>query len=346
MGADLHLRRYHSQRRQKRHKCHSYQGQAILQLNRPFQEPRRGPRTGLRHPRSPAPLRQAPILRPPVRRSWTRLQKPRVSVLRCKPCQNLDIHDTSKHLPAGLTKYVLNSFSTKPPPFHVTLDVISTAGTPRRRSNLGTSTRSLPERHSRGHAGNPLGRTPQPFLRTRKQDLQHHRRHILRYWSETPSQHRQSNRLYRQMPIGALHRKLERSRGELFFAPGYSLVPRTLWLQRFSSTTPPAGVHLWYKAPNGLWWLCKVARRASTDISPANSCIVRFLGHLGPIKIDLLLPSCTASWIAVHRSWCLQRYRAGGLSHGVLRNADGPRRAPSISFSCIPACFLNRRLRV
>ena len=52
--------------------------------------------------------------------------KPRVSVLRCRPCRNLDdIHYISKHLSADLTKYVLNSFSTKSPPFHATLDDIS-----------------------------------------------------------------------------------------------------------------------------------------------------------------------------------------------------------------------------
>ena len=51
--------------------------------------------------------------------------KPRISVLRCKSCRNPDdIHDIPKHLLADLTKYVLNSFSTKSPPFHVTLDDI------------------------------------------------------------------------------------------------------------------------------------------------------------------------------------------------------------------------------
>ena len=52
--------------------------------------------------------------------------KRRVFVVRCKPCRNPDdVHDLPKHLPADLTKYVLNSFLTKSPPFHVTLDHIS-----------------------------------------------------------------------------------------------------------------------------------------------------------------------------------------------------------------------------
>ena len=52
--------------------------------------------------------------------------KPRVSVLRRKRCQNSDdIHDLSKHLSVDFTKYMLNSFSTKPLPSHVTLGDIS-----------------------------------------------------------------------------------------------------------------------------------------------------------------------------------------------------------------------------
>ena len=67
----------------------------------------------------------------------------------------------------------------------------------------------------------------------RKPDLQHFRHHTLRCWSGTPSQHRQANRLYRQMRIVAARRELSRSRGEIFIAPGYSLVSRALWLRRF-----------------------------------------------------------------------------------------------------------------
>ena len=121
-----------------------------------------------------------------------------------------------------------------------------------------------------------------------EQDLQHHRLQILRYWSGIPSQHRQSNRLPLQMRNGAAHTALTRTRGEIFLAFGYSLVPRTLWLKRFSSATLPAGVHLWYKARDGLWWLGNVAHRAKTDNSSANFYIVHFLEDPGPIKIDLL----------------------------------------------------------
>ena len=59
------------------------------------------------------------------------------------------------------------------------------------------------------------------------------------------------------MRIGAAQRELSRSKGEVFLATGYSLVPRDLWLRTFSSTVLYAGAHLWYKARDGLWWLGK-----------------------------------------------------------------------------------------
>ena len=49
-----------------------------------------------------------------------------VSVVRCKPCWNPDdTDDIPKHLPAGLSTYVLNYSSTKSPPYNVTLDDVS-----------------------------------------------------------------------------------------------------------------------------------------------------------------------------------------------------------------------------
>ena len=45
----------------------------------------------------------------------------RVFVERCKPCANPhDRGDMPKYLPDGLTEYVLNKFTKKSPPYHVT----------------------------------------------------------------------------------------------------------------------------------------------------------------------------------------------------------------------------------
>ena len=52
----------------------------------------------------------------------------RVVIERCKPCGNRhDSGDMPKYLPAGLTQYVLNKFSKKSPPYHVTQDDVLTS---------------------------------------------------------------------------------------------------------------------------------------------------------------------------------------------------------------------------
>ena len=204
--------------------------------------------------------------------------------------------------------------STKSPPLHVTLDDISP--TPERLEVEQITGHQLVR--SRGGVLAALYETRWAgFLSPsweRERDLQHHRLHILRYWTGTPSQHRHTNRLYRQMRIGAANHELSRSRGERFLSPGYCFVPRTLWLRSFSSLTLPAEVHLWYKARNGLWWLGKIANRAPADTSSADSYIVRSLDDPGPIKINLLPSAYTTSRSAAQGSWCLQRHQTGGLS--------------------------------
>ena len=50
----------------------------------------------------------------------------RLAIERCKPCADPHARsDMPKYLPAGLTQYVLNNFSKKPPPYHVTQDDVS-----------------------------------------------------------------------------------------------------------------------------------------------------------------------------------------------------------------------------
>ena len=51
------------------------------------------------------------------------------------------------------------------------------------------------------------------------------RSHILRYWAGIPDQHRQINRLYRRMRIGAAQRELSRNNGERFLAPATPVFP-------------------------------------------------------------------------------------------------------------------------
>ena len=91
-------------------------------------------------------------------------------------------------------------------------------------------------------------------------DLSNWRRHVLLYWLGTPDQHRQTNRLYRQMRIGAAARELARMTGARITSPGYGLVPHRVWSDRFKNRVLPVGAHLWYKAQDALWWLGKISK--------------------------------------------------------------------------------------
>ena len=51
----------------------------------------------------------------------------------------------------------------------------------------------------------------------REMDLHLSRTHILRYWAGSPDQHRQTNRLYRRMRIGAAQCELSRNNGGRFW---------------------------------------------------------------------------------------------------------------------------------
>ena len=69
------------------------------------------------------------------------------------------------------------------------------------------------------------------------------RSHILRCWARTPDQHRQTDCLYRRMPIGAAQRELSRNNGERFLSPGYAYVPRADWLRHYHDRVLPKGTH-------------------------------------------------------------------------------------------------------
>ena len=132
----------------------------------------------------------------------------------------------SKYLPAGLTQYMLNNVSKKSPPYHVTQDDVST---PLQRLEVEQITG---HQSVRGRGGviavlykTHWARLSEPSWE-REMDLHLSRPHILRYWAGTPGQHRQTNRRYRRMRIGAAQRELSRNNGERFLASGYACVPR------------------------------------------------------------------------------------------------------------------------
>ena len=177
----------------------------------------------------------------------------RVAVERCKPCANPhDSGDMPKYLPAGLTQYVLNKCSKKSPPYHVIQDDVST---PLQRLEVEQIT-GHPSVRGRGGVITVLYKTHWAGLSEpswdREMDLHLSRSHIVRYWAGTPDQHRQTNRLYRRMRIGAAQRELSRNNGERFLTPGYACIPRADWFRRYHDTVLPKGAHFWHKGDDGL----------------------------------------------------------------------------------------------
>ena len=139
----------------------------------------------------------------------------RVSVQRCKPCANPHDHgDMPKYLPAGLTQCVLNNFSKNPPRATSLKTTFRLLFKTRRgedhRTPIGSRSRWGHLGHFRDVRTGQVSldrpgsgkwtpsfsatrcRAPGPALRI----------------SAAPNQHRQTNRLYRRMRIGAAQREL------------------------------------------------------------------------------------------------------------------------------------------
>ena len=154
-------------------------------------------------------------------------------------------------------------------------------------------------------------------------DLHLSRSHILRYWAEAPDQHRQTNRLYCRMWIGAAQRELSRNNGERFLAPAYARVPRADWLRRYREPVLPKEAQFWYKGNDGLWWLGKISASTTED----KVYLVRFLDDPGPIKLPLPPARYTTSTGAVRGSRCFQIHIASAFPRGIQRNVDESRGA-------------------
>ena len=251
----------------------------------------------------------------------------RVAIKRCKPCANPhDSGDMPKYLPAGLTQYVVNIFSKKFPPYHVTQDDVSIPLQQVQRMEVEQITG---DQSIRGRVGVIAVQYKTHWAELcelsweREMDLHLSRSHILRYWAGTPDQHRQTNRLYRQMRIGAAQRELSRNNGKRLLAPDYACVPRADWLRRYHDTVLPKGAHFWFKEDDGLWWLEKISASTTED----KVYLVRILDDPGPTKLSLPPACCTTSTGAVRVSWCLQVHIASAFSRGIQRKIDESRGA-------------------
>ena len=116
-------------------------------------------------------------------------QKKRVSVDRCKMCHNpSDDSDIPKYLPAGLSKYVLHSFTGKSSPFHPTTENVVKSGIPVDIEKItghqlvrgrGGKLAVMYETHWEGLSS---------ITWEREIDLKNFSRDILEYWISTPRQ--------------------------------------------------------------------------------------------------------------------------------------------------------------
>ena len=102
-------------------------------------------------------------------------------------------------------------------------------------------------------------------------------------WHSEPTP-RQTNRLYRQMRIGAAQRELSRANGQRFLAPGYGRVPRADWLRHCSTTRcPPMGPIVGTKPMTA----CGGWGKSALEQPPTGNIWYVFLDHQGPIKVPL-----------------------------------------------------------
>ena len=149
-----------------------------------------------------------------------------------------------KYLPPGLTQYVPNTISQKSPPYHINQDDVLIP-LHRRDVEQITGHQSV---QGRGDIIAVLYKTHWAGLSEpsweREMDLHLSRTQILRYWTSTPNQHRQTNFLYRRMQIGAAQRELSRNNGERFLTPGYACVTRADRLHRYRDTVISTGAHV------------------------------------------------------------------------------------------------------
>ena len=182
--------------------------------------------------------------------------KPRVTVARCKPCANpYDADDIPRHLPTGLTQYVLHAFTTKSPPYHITTDDVSTPPILIDVAKItchqcvrgrGGAIAALYETHWNG------------ILRPtweREMDLQAFRHLILAYWANGPDHHQPNTRRYQQLRINAAAREIARAKGERHLPGSYRVVTNDVYRTRFLSAPLPIGACIWYHSFDGFWWL-------------------------------------------------------------------------------------------
>ena len=241
--------------------------------------------------------------------------KPRVTVARCKPCTiPYDADDIPRHLPVGLTQYVLHAFATKSPPYHVTTDDVST---PPILIDVAKITGHQCVR-GRGGAVTVLYGTHWNGILIpiweRELDLHAFRHLILAYWANCPGHHQPNTRQYQQLRINAAARQSARAKGERHLPGSYRLVTNDVYRTRFLSAPLPIGASICYDSFDGSGWLGNIKQPSNV----LGRYVVRFLNNPGPALIDLPESAYNTALHAPCGSWCLQTHGRTKPLQGVL----------------------------
>ena len=242
-------------------------------------------------------------------------QKKRVSVDRCKMCHNpSDDSDIPKYLPAGLSKYVLHSFTDKSPPFHPTTEDVVKSGIPVDIEKI------TGHQLVRGRGGKlaVMYETHWESLSSitweREIDLKNFSRHILEYWMSTPRQVKGVNSKYRAMRRAQAHRAYWRHQNKYYLEQRYHLVSYSTWERKFRGRRVPLRAFFWWKNHQG-WWLGQVK---AWDRDVYDQYFVRFHDDPGPSQVMLAEEFYATDVDGVPGSWCLQSH----VREGIFRDAD------------------------
>ena len=219
-----------------------------------------------------------------------------------------------RHLPAGLTQYVLHAFDMKSPPYHVTADDIAT---PPILIDVAKITGHQFVRGRGGVIAVLYEARWDSLLRPtweRELDLQAFRHNIILYWATGPAQHQPHTRQYQQLRITAAAREIARSKGERHLPGSYRLVAGNVYHARFRTAPLPIGASIWYHSFDGFWWLGNIQQPSDNS----GRYVLRFLDNPGPAMAEL--PE-SAYYTALHPpcdSWCLQTHGRSNPLLGAL----------------------------
>ena len=314
---------YHPPGCEGEHRRQGTQGKLVLNWTGPYKILVVGPCTAAETPDG-SPLRSKLLhLDLPSDLIGSDVRRP-VIIERCKPCANpRDSGDMPKYLPAGLTQYVLNKFSKKSPPYHVTQDDVST---PLQRLEVEQITG---HQSVRGRGGaiavlqkDALGGTLRTFLGAGNGPPPLPLPHLTLLGRNPGPAPPNQPPLPPNADRGGTAQVLPQQRGT-FPSAIYACVPRADWLRRYHDTVLPKEAQFWYKGDDGLWWLGKISASTTED----KVYLVRFLDNPRPIKLPLPPAHYTISTGAVRGSWCLQVHIARAFSRGIQHNVDESRGA-------------------